>query len=247
MLSYREHQQEYGQNYAYLILSTLATTLGTVGALAYSYRKQRKLPLFLLQYMKSLDLQQFLNGVVLSTAQILFCVLVLIFGLVSFQFDSIKNIPWAIILFALVSVSEEVMFRGYLLPKLLEKFSLWPSIIISSLLFACSHLANPHIDVIGFTNIFLFGVWAAILYVHHQNLSSALGAHFSWNLLQTFFGFGVSGHAFNGVFRVTQLSSATYLTGGVFGLEGSVLALVALLVLIFYFSKKLKPHALGLR
>jgi len=165
------------------------------------------------------------------------------FGLISLSFTSLSPLPKLIIIFALVAVSEEVVFRGYILKNMLARYSKWFSILFSSLLFAALHVWNLHFGIIGFINIFLGGVLLAIAYLRSNDLSIPIGLHFSWNLVQAIFGFAVSGQQDTGVFSINYLDANELLTGGAFGLEGSIMLIPVILVAILLFAKKefLKP------
>ncbi len=70
--------------------------------------------------------------------------------------------------------------------------------------------------------------------------------HFSWNLFQTLFGFNVSGQDFYSLieFKITKKS---VLNGGDFGFEGSILSIVAevlLIIVIFYYYERSKIREL---
>lgn len=65
-----------------------------------------------------------------------------------------------------------------------------------------------------------------------RNLWFAMGMHFSWNSLEGLLGLPISGHPANGLFTV-NVNGAALLTGGDFGLEGSIVTvLISLLISI---------------
>ncbi|HCZ35294.1 MAG TPA: hypothetical protein DHV26_05140 [Cytophagales bacterium] len=170
---------------------------------------------------------------------LLCCLLMFAFNLVKPEYHSLKNLPFLILVFMLVAITEEIMFRGYILNNLTEKLSKNLAIILSSLIFSAFHFGNPHFGLIGFVNIFLSGALMAIVYLNSKDLWVPIGVHFTWNLTQAVLGFAVSGRNDTGVFTLNYLSTSHYLTGGEFGIEGSLI--VTVLTLIAIASCKLIP------
>ena len=144
-------------------------------------------------------------------------------------------------LLLLVAFSEELVFRGYILRNLMKSFNRWLSLAISAFLFALVHVMNPGIPVLGVINVILGGLVLGITFMHTRNLWMPVLFHFSWNFFQgPVMGFPVSGLPFQAVFSTT-LSGDDIITGGNFGLEGSVIctALLLLTFLVLFFSKRL--------
>lgn len=77
----------------------------------------------------------------------------------------------------LAPLSEEIVFRGWLLNGLKRRIPLWPAIIASSLAFAAIH---PSLSM---ATTFLFGVCAAIAYIKTRNLWVSIVLHGLNNLL----------------------------------------------------------------
>jgi len=169
--------------------------------------------------------------------------LLLILGEIFFQkinFD-FKEILFSILLFTIVAVEEEVLFRGYILKNLMVSFNKYVALLVSSILFSLIHGFNPNIDLLGFTNIFLAGIFLGISYIHTKNLWFPIALHLSWNLFQTIFGFNVSGQNTYSLIEF-EIMESNLLNGGLFGFEGSVLSIVAMLLVIIgieiYYRRK---------
>jgi membrane protease YdiL (CAAX protease family) len=65
--------------------------------------------------------------------------------------------------------AEELLFRGYILPRLeFITQSKWFSIIVSSILFAIAHFANSDINKMYF--LFIFGIIFSIHYYRYRNI-----------------------------------------------------------------------------
>lgn len=130
----------------------------------------------------------------------------------------------AIALFAMVALEEELVVRGYVLSNLCASMNRYAAVAVSSALFAAAHLFNLNLSAIGIVNIALAGALFGIYYVRFRNLWFPVGLHFTWNLFQgPVFGFGVSGLPTASLIS-HEVSGPGWLTGGEFGLEGSVIA-----------------------
>jgi len=150
---------------------------------------------------------------------------------------------------ALIAFSEELVFRGYILGNLLESFSnKWVALVISAILFACFHLSNPGIHTLAFANLFLAGILLGINYIFTKNLWFPFLFHLSWNFFQgPILGFKVSGIGFPSLLQA-EPKGDLFITGGDFGLEGSILVtaicVIAILILAWAFEKKYRSKAL---
>lgn len=148
--------------------------------------------------------------------------------------------------FLIQGMSEEVIFRGYFMSTLGGKHSAAIAIIVSSLGFAAAHLANPGITVLAFINLTLFGVFAALYIICFDDIWGACAIHSIWNFTQgNVFGISVSGTGeAASVFHTTAVSDKAWLSGGEFGIEGSVLTtivLVAASVIVLLRIRKNQP------
>lgn len=139
---------------------------------------------------------------------------------------------WSVMLatipgFLVVAVFEEVLFRLVLLRMLEELLGSWAALAISALVFGFMHLGNPHATVLGALAIAIeAGVLLGAAYLLTRRLWLCLALHFSWNVAQGgIFSVPVSGHAHHGLFD-TRLAGPDWLTGGQFGVEASLGAIV---------------------
>ncbi len=73
-------------------------------------------------------------------------------------------------------IMEETLFRGAILNTLLEKYTPWRSIFMSSLLFALIHL-NPA----QFIPVFSFGIFIGWIYYRLKDLSICIFSHMLYN------------------------------------------------------------------
>jgi uncharacterized protein len=145
-------------------------------------------------------------------------------------------------LMVLVSLAEEMVFRGYLLYNLMESMSRWPALVVSAVLFAAFHINNPGVGVMPVVNVLLAGVLMGVNFVYTRNLWFGLAFHFAWNFSQgSVFGYKVSGIDLPSLFR-QELTGDPLYTGGAFGLEGSayttLLLVMTIAILIWVYERK---------
>lgn len=141
----------------------------------------------------------------------------------------------------LQSATEELSTRGWLFPSVARRTSLPLGLAASSLLFALLHLGNDGIGLIPLLNIALFGFFACLYVLQTDNIWGISAIHATWNCFQgTVFGVNVSGIPISSsLMRFSPTSAPTYLSGGVFGAEGSIFASVILSIACAYLAWKL--------
>jgi uncharacterized protein len=134
---------------------------------------------------------------------------------------------------------EEILFRGYFFQTLLQAVTVLPAMVLMALLFAFSHLGNPHATTFGLINVGLAAIWLSVAYLKTRSLWLPIGLHATWNFFQTtIFSFPTSGVEFldRKLFLLTQ-SGPEWITGGAFGPEGGALATIALICSTWYILK----------
>lgn len=160
--------------------------------------------------------------------------------------EALAVLPRYLVVFTVAAAAEELIFRGYLLQALAEGTRRWVAAVLLSLGFAVVHLGNPDITVVGIANIFLVGLVIAILYFQTLRLWLPIGYHLSWNLAHGWlWGFDVSGIELENQLLITTSNGPDLVTGGEFGLEGSVVttALVVSVAVWLLTRKVLTPTA----
>lgn len=140
---------------------------------------------------------------------------------------------WNIVLFIIVSVTEEISFRGYILGRMLRSnMNKFLALLISAVIFMLFHLGNEHTSMLSLLNVFWAGVLLGSTYIYTKNLWYPISLHFFWNFLQgPVLGFSVSGMSTKSSLIHIKHSSNMLLNGGNFGFEGSLLC--TLLIVLF--------------
>ena len=124
-------------------------------------------------------------------------------------------------------VIEEILIRGIVFRFLEEFAGSAIALIISALLFGLLHMSNP--NATAWSSICIAveaGVLLGGAYMLTRNLWLAIGLHAGWNVTQGFvWNVPVSGNSFVGMVEA-GLYGPDWLSGGAFGLEASVIALI---------------------
>lgn len=122
---------------------------------------------------------------------------------------------------------EEIIFRGVVFRIVEGALGTWIALALSSAVFGLLHLVNPHATVQGAVAIvFEAGVMLAAAYVLTRKLWLPIGIHAGWNFTQGgIFGVSVSGQPSGGLVDGI-LSGPEWLSGGSFGAEASIVAVV---------------------
>lgn len=133
---------------------------------------------------------------------------------------------------------EEYIFRGVLFKLTEEGLGTWLALLIQAFLFGFIHHSNPNASLLSSLAIALeAGLLLAAVFMITRRLWMAIGIHFAWNWMQgPFYGIPVSGHDING-FIETSISGNELLSGGAFGAEASIFAMLTCTItgLIFLF------------
>ncbi len=135
--------------------------------------------------------------------------------------------------FLIQGMSEELLFRSYLMVSLSRKWPIWACVLTNAALFSAVHLLNPGIAPLPLVNIFLFGVLASLLTLRLGSIWMAAAVHSLWNFAQgNLFGIPVSGLSGMPAPLSTRLSDDTLwhrlVCGGDFGIEGGLAATAVL-------------------
>lgn len=172
------------------------------------------------------------RGILLGAA--LFCTTMLVLKLLG-AWEYTGTYPLSALAFPLVSaliagVLEEAVVRGLLFRLLEESLGSWIALALSALIFGLLHAFNPGASAVSTVAIALeAGVLLAAAYMYVRSLWFVMGLHFAWNFTEGgVFATPVSGGAPEGVFGV-RFSGTELLTGGQFGPEASLPAVVVCL------------------
>jgi uncharacterized protein len=152
-------------------------------------------------------------------------------GVVSFGgFGGFGGVGRALATAIAAAVGEEIVFRGVLYRRLEERLGTTIALVVSAAAFGLVHRGNPGASWASTLAIALeSGVLLALAYAATRNLWLPIGLHFGWNFTEGgIFGAAVSGGRNSGLINVS-LTGPPLITGGAFGPEASLAALVVTL------------------
>lgn len=229
---------------------TLSIGFGVAIALTFALaRFAEKRPALSIGLQSTAFLKQFFQGLLLGIAYFSLIVIAAIaLGGIrlqlnsDFNLSSLANITVMLVGFIIQGSSEEIVARGYMLQVTAKRYNVFWGILLSSLFFSVLHAANPSLTLLPKLNLFLFAVFAALLSIAKKQIITICGFHAAWNWIQgNFYGIFVSGIDIPGgsVFRGTQLAGKDLISGGLFGLEGSILTTAAFIIGIVYYWLKI--------
>jgi membrane protease YdiL (CAAX protease family) len=139
-----------------------------------------------------------------------------------------------------VAVTEELLFRGVVFRLVEEMVGSRGALIFSAVLFGALHLINPDATIWGALAIAIeAGLMLGAAYLATRSLWLPIGLHLGWNLAEGgIFATTVSGSSTGetGLFH-SVLHGSTALTGGSFGPEASVVAILVCAVPTLYFLR----------
>ncbi len=213
-------------------------------------RKVEKRPIRTFGFYRENFLSNLLKGFSLGLALFLLTLLGLVV-LGQYRLESIHLNPYslAFVVFTipfwiLQGTAEELVTRAWLIPQLAKRTNLKVAIIISSSLFTLLHLGNPGITFLSAIDLFLFGVAMSLYLLKTDTIWGIGGIHGAWNFAQgNLFGVLVSGQSSGtSIMRFTPQGNQDWLSGGSFGIEGSIVSSIILFLLILYLAHQLKKE-----
>lgn len=170
------------------------------------------------------------TGLLLGAGLVAFTFAVLA-ALGAYQFGGVNALSIVMLVplaeLVLVGMAEEMVFRGVIFGVTERSLGSKLAIVISALVFSLAHLPNQGVSVLAIAAITAYGVMQAALYMKTRSLWICIGTHIGWNYcLSQVFSSTVSGHAATDGLLRGELVGNAMLTGGVFGVEGSLIALL---------------------
>ncbi|MGU7887361.1 CPBP family intramembrane glutamic endopeptidase [Streptococcus suis] len=178
-------------------------------------------------------LKDFLLGWGIGAAMLTTCVLLMWgFGAIqvtSFQFSAnlVGEFLILVLAWSIQGTTEELLTRGWMFSSLAAKHNIPVGILISSLFFTFLHLGNDAFSLIPLLDLTLFAILASLVMLKTGNIWVISGIHAAWNCFQgNVFAFPVSGTQAGQAFIAVETSGPDWLSGGAFGVEGSIISLL---------------------
>jgi hypothetical protein len=144
--------------------------------------------------------------------------------------DGWRALAFPLLIALIAGVCEEVLARGVVFRIVEESLGTWIALAVSAALFGALHVFNPGATLVSSIAIALeAGVLLAAVFVYTRRLWMAIGLHAGWNFTEGgIFGADVSGIKLPGVLS-SEFHGADLLTGGAFGPEASIVAVLVCL------------------
>jgi len=142
------------------------------------------------------------------------------------------------------AVIEELVFRGVAFQAIEQMGGRFTALAVTSLFFGIAHLGNPNATAwSAFAIACEAGLLLGAAFLWRRHLGFVMGLHFGWNAVEALLGIPVSGHTVPGLLRA-ELTGSELLTGGSFGLEDSLVPVIASLFLSIpmLFLANRRPH-----
>lgn len=134
---------------------------------------------------------------------------------------------------------EELLFRGYAFQQLLRWNRIF-ALLFAALVFAAVHTGNDSVTPLGLLNVFLGGLLLGLAFERFGRLWFPIGIHLAWNLTTgPIFGDEVSGFGMTRSILIETGGGPDVLTGGTFGIEGSVLMTLVELAAIALMARRI--------
>jgi membrane protease YdiL (CAAX protease family) len=130
---------------------------------------------------------------------------------------------------------EELFIRGYVFAVLRRAAGWKLALIVTSVVFGLLHAWNPNPDAESILAVIVAGFFLGAIFLATRSLYAAGAAHFAWNWVMS----GALHIAVSGLpspdpdYRVVE-TGPDWLTGGPWGPEGGLMAVVAMFVVFFY-------------
>lgn len=142
---------------------------------------------------------------------------------------------------------EEFLLRAILMNQMAARGKISLAIIANSLIFSIFHLGNADFNIMAFVNIFLMGLVFSLIFYLQDSIYMVGAAHSFWNMIMAnIYGSPVSGNKqAPGALFNTNLKGPELISGGGFGVEGSIVTTIVLAILIIILIRKIKQRDLA--
>jgi membrane protease YdiL (CAAX protease family) len=188
------------------------------------------------------------KGMLWGAALISLCALLVVLS-TPLHHERGNGFPWLelITIFIPAAVHEELLFRGYGFQKLHRWNRLFALLFVATI-FAMLHAGNESVTNLGLVNIFLGGLLLGLAYERYGRLWFPIGLHLAWNLMSgPILGHEVSGYEALQTIFIEVGEGPDLLTGGEFGVEGSIWMTLVELCGIALLWPRVHPASKGVR
>jgi CAAX protease family protein len=144
------------------------------------------------------------------------------------------------VLAVLAGIVEEILFRGLLFRLSAKLIGTWGALLLTAALFGAAHAANRGATLSSSIAIAVeAGILLGASYSATTRLWLPIGLHVGWNFTEgSLYGMTLSGNKMASGLIGGSLSGPRILTGGEFGPEASIVAVIVCLAAAVYFIRR---------
>lgn len=145
---------------------------------------------------------------------------------------------FTVLLFA--GIVEDLFHRGLIL-RIFENWLGTNIAIVIAMLVELQHITNPNYTLLSLFVDLIWGFTMAMFFIYTKRVWLPYFFHIGWNFAQPFYGSNLTGTSDLGSIIQSKFSGPELLTGGIFGIENSIIILFFLLsigIVLYYFAKK---------
>jgi len=206
--------------------------------LAYRFFARRVEKRDLTEFAPQAAVREAFLGLLLGAG--LVCTVYVLLGLLgAYHLDGVNDatprllLPLADLL--MVGLAEEIVFRGLIFRIAEQSIGTRWAIIVSAVIFGLAHLSNQGISLVPVAATVAYGVLQAAIYIRTRRLWLCIANHIAWNFcVGQIFSTSVSGQDVQVRLLRGQFRGSDLLTGGVYGVEGSVITLIVVSAVAAY-------------
>jgi len=177
------------------------------------------------------------------------CVVVVPVTLRMARFGRVPGVehPWASFAFGGLALffgamGEELLFRGYAFQLLIRSLGPFATILPTSVIFGLMHSGNPDVNALGIINTVAWGILFGYAVWRTGALWLPIGLHFGWNVALPLLGSNLSGFTMGVTGYTLEWKVGVLWSGGGYGVEGSLLTTV-IVVVLFFVLQRLVPQS----
>ncbi|GAB4034766.1 lysostaphin resistance A-like protein [Spirosoma gilvum] len=144
---------------------------------------------------------------------------------------------FTVLLFA--AIVEDLFHRGLTL-RVLENWLGTNIAIVIAMLVELQHISNPVSSLLSLPLYLIWGFTMAMMFIYTKRIWLPYFFHIGWNFSQPFYGSNLTGANDFGSIIQSKFTGPELLTGGAFGIEGSIFTSTFLLLIgiILYYRVK---------
>lgn len=145
---------------------------------------------------------------------------------------------FTVLLFA--AIVEDLFHRGLIL-RVLENWLGTNIAIVVAMLVELQHIYNPVSSLLSLPLYLIWGFTMAMMFIYTKRIWLPYFFHIGWNFSQPFYGSNLTGTNDMGSIIQSKFTGPELLTGGAFGIEGSIFTTTFLLligIILYYLAKR---------